>query len=70
MTVRLFRNGSQVSEASFSNSGQAFLQGNAAATCRNGNYYGTATGTVVFPPGYSPPSSTLNVQSSTVNIVC
>jgi hypothetical protein len=34
------------------------------------NYYGTAEGTVVFPPNYEPPSATLFVQSATVSITC
>jgi hypothetical protein len=68
MTVRLFRGSTQVGQGSSSNSGQATLNGNAAANCVNGSYHGTATGTVVFPPGYTPSSSTLNVVSNTVSI--
>jgi hypothetical protein len=68
MTVRLFRGSTQVGQGSSSNSGQATLNGNAAANCVNGSYHGTATGTVVFPPGYTPSSSTLNVTSNTVSI--
>jgi hypothetical protein len=68
MTVRLFRGSTQVGQGSSSNAGRATLNGNAAANCVNGTYHGTATGTVVFPPGYTPSSSTLNVTSNTVSI--
>lgn len=70
MTVTLFRNGSQVAQGSFANAGKASLKGNAATPCVSGSYYGTAQGTVVFPPNYEPPSSTLFVQSATVSITC
>jgi hypothetical protein len=70
MTVRLFRNGVRVAQRSFSNSGRSFLSGNAAASCVSGNYRGNATGTVVFPPGYEPPSSTLFVRSPLKSITC
>jgi hypothetical protein len=70
MTVTLYRNGSQVAQGSFANAGKASLKGNAAAPCVSGSYYGTAGGTVVFPPNYEPPSSTLFVQSATVSITC
>lgn len=70
MTVSLFLDGVLVAQMSFSNAGQAFLQGNAAQTCVPGAYFGQATGTVVFPPGYDPPEGSGTVQSPTILITC
>jgi hypothetical protein len=70
MTVRLYYGVVQVGSGNSSNAGQATLNGNAAANCANGQYLGTATGTVVFPPGYTPQSSTRSVQSPVVTVTC
>ena len=42
------------------------LNGNAAASCVNGQYLGEATGTVVFPLGYNPPSGSAGPVDSGV----
>lgn len=70
ISVQLFLNGVQVASGANSNAGQAFLQGNAATTCVPGEYFGTASGTVVFPPGFVPPSGSGSVGSPTVLITC
>ena len=70
LSVKLYRGVVQVGSGNSSNAGQAALNGNAAANCVNGQYLGTATGTVVFPPGYTPQSSTRSVQSPVVSITC
>ena len=51
-------------------SGTISAQSNAAKACTNGNYYGYATMTVVFPPGYTPNPQTTNGTSPTKDIVC
>jgi hypothetical protein len=68
--VQLFLDGVQVGQGSNANAGSAALQANAAATCVPGQYFGTAQGSVVFPPGFVPPSGSASVQSPTVLISC
>lgn len=55
---------------SFKNAGRKALNGNAASACIPNDYYGTASGTVVFPPGFSPRKSSGNVQSVTKFVPC
>lgn len=70
ISVQLFLNGVEVASGANDNAGQAFLQANAATTCVPGEYSGTASGTVVFPPGFEPPSGGGSVASPTVLITC
>lgn len=67
-TITLFWDGYLQSSKSQSNSGEASLSGNVAAACTSGGWQGSVTTTVVFPPGYVPPSDTgsaSNVQEIT-----
>lgn len=50
--------------------GRTFVQANAATGCAAGSYYGHASGTVFFPPGFVPSSGYAETWSPTVNIVC
>jgi opacity protein-like surface antigen len=50
--------------------GTFFITGQANARCVTGNYMGTATGTVVFPPGYVPATATATVGSPVRHINC
>lgn len=71
MTVNLYYNAVQVASQSFSTAGSAFLQGNAAQDpCLPGAYQGTASGTIVFPPGYVPSPQSFDIASPVVPISC
>lgn len=70
MTVNLYYNGVRADSRSFSKSGSANLQGNAATTCIPGQYQGTATGTIIFPPGYVPSPQSCSIASPAVTITC
>lgn len=71
MTVKLYTfAGVQQASDSFKNSGKRSLDGNAASACIPDDYYATAAGTVVYPPGFTPHSKTLNVRSATVFVAC
>ena len=70
ITTKLFRGGIQVASSNSFGAEVFMLNGNAAANCVNGEYGGTADATVVFPPGYEPPSESGHVASSVVNITC
>ncbi|MEV6600112.1 hypothetical protein AB0M36_25150 [Actinoplanes sp. NPDC051346] len=70
MAVGLARNGSLVSVTNYSNSGQASLRGNTATACVNGAYQGVESVTVVFPPGFTPPTASGTALSPGVSIVC
>ncbi|MEV0408079.1 hypothetical protein [Actinoallomurus sp. NPDC050550] len=49
--------------------GKNRISQNAARRCiKKQNYTGVAAGTVVFPPGYTPPSKNVRSQSKTVYI--
>lgn len=68
LSTKLWRSGIQVGSGNSAANGSAWLNGNAAATCLNAQYQGTASGTVTFPPGYNPPSGSANVSSPVVAI--
>jgi hypothetical protein len=69
MSVQLFYAGLQIGSGRASNTGQASLNGNAAATgCISGYYSGAVVGSVVFPPGYSGSGSRSN--SSEAYVTC
>jgi hypothetical protein len=68
--IYLYRNGLYVSEGHTSNPGGSYLMGNAATGCASGTYQGVALGSVVFPPGYTPPTQNLSVTSNSVYISC
>lgn len=72
INVGLYFNGALVaSSGPVTNAGSAFIQGNAAVPCANGTYTGGATGAVIFPAGFSPPSGTWpEVFGNTVSITC
>ncbi len=70
LTVDLFWQGLQYASGTAEAGGRAYIQGNAATGCIPGYWHATASGTVVFPPGYQPQSSFLAVQSPTVLISC
>lgn len=70
ITVELYYEGVLVSSSSKSNAGQAFISHNAATTCVPGYYQGRATGYVVFPPGYVPPSGFIGATSPSVFVDC
>ena len=70
ITTKLFRAGIQVASSNSFGAEVFMLNGNAAVNCVNGEYGGTADATVVFPPGYSPPSESGHVASPVVNITC
>lgn len=70
MDVGLALDWTLVGAQRFSNSGKSFLDGNAAVPCVSGYYRGIATTTVVFPPGYNPPTGSGTVLSPEVSIIC
>ncbi len=53
-----------------SNAGSASIQANSAAACTSGDYFGVASGEIVSPPGYTPPSGSVSGQGATVSITC
>lgn len=71
MTVALYSfAGFQLSSNPFSNSGKDRLRGSTDAFCIPDYYYGTASGTVVYPKGYKPASAHLKVRSATKFVLC
>lgn len=70
ITVELYYSGVLVASSSKSNGGQAFIAHNAATSCVPGYYQGRATGYVVFPPGYVPPSGFIGHTSPSVFVDC
>lgn len=60
----------QVASGSNSNGGSAFIQTNAATTCVPGEYDNIAHGDIVFPPGYEPPTATINASSGYQPVAC
>jgi hypothetical protein len=71
MTVKLYTfAGVQQASDSFKKYGKKSLSGNAASACIPDYYYGTASETVVYPPGFTPPKATLHVRSATRPVAC
>lgn len=52
------------------NAGKSFFSLNAAAPCVTGRYYGYATTTVHFPPGYAPSPQSAQSYSSIIQVNC
>jgi hypothetical protein len=46
------------------------IQANSAAACSSGSYFGEAYGSIVAPPGFSPPTGTVEGPGATVAISC
>ncbi len=55
--VGLYFNGHLKAQKLVNSTHKSNVQSNAALPCFNGTYEGAATGLVIFPPGFSPPSS-------------
>ena len=70
MAVSLSRDGHEVQRAAFANSGNAWLQGNAATGCVSGTYQGAAAVVVAMPPRHWPGTISLRESSSRVYINC
>lgn len=69
--VYLNRDGSTVAFNLFQNAGYASLYGNAASTCVNGTYTGSADATLDAPAGFTPESQELGpVVSPPIAITC
>ena len=66
LDTKLYRGVQQVGSGHSEGTGTFVLNGNAAASCVNGQYLGEATGTVVFPLGYNPPSGSAGPVDSGV----
>lgn len=71
-TVALFRDITTLAATgSGSNAGMAFLQMNAAtSTCVSGLYDAFGSATIVFPPGFNPPSGQIGAWSNLVSLTC
>jgi hypothetical protein len=52
------------------NTERASIQENSAAACTSGDYFGVAYGSIVSPPGYTPPSGTVSSVGATSHITC
>ncbi|HEX6537720.1 MAG TPA: hypothetical protein VF155_00885 [Candidatus Dormibacteraeota bacterium] len=70
MTLSLSENGTTQAHKSCSNTGMAALRCAVSAACVKGVAFGTATGTVVAPPGYQPPSFSGTAKSNSVFLTC
>ncbi|MGI9033310.1 MAG: hypothetical protein ACR2HY_06450 [Acidimicrobiales bacterium] len=70
MTVNLFNDGRLVGTNTKANAGKAAILVNAAVHCVSGTYNGTATATLVFPPGFLPSPQVVNVTSRFAPITC
>lgn len=64
MDVQLYYGPSEVGTGHSANTESATLNGNAAASCSPGQWYGYVQGHVVFPPDYEPPSGDANAESN------
>jgi hypothetical protein len=69
MDVQLYYGVFEVGTGHSSNCCSSSLNGNAAANCLTGTYYGYVQGTVVFPPGYTP-SSAYRTNESSAYVTC
>ena len=70
MTLSLSENGTTTASKSCSNTGMAAIRCAVSAACVKGVAFGTATGTVVAPPGYQPPSFSGTAKSNSVLLTC
>lgn len=72
LVVSLFRNGRRVNSTTHNVIEKRFIKGNAASGCKGtaGNYQGTATARVVFPPKFVPPVETGHVKSRIIRVHC
>jgi hypothetical protein len=72
LVVSLYRNGKRVNSTTHNAFGKKFIKGNSASGCKGtaGDYQGTATARVVFPPRYVPPVETGHVKSKVVRVDC
>jgi hypothetical protein len=72
LVVSLYRNGKRVNSTTHNAFEKKFIKGNSASGCKGtaGNYQGTATARVVFPPRYVPPVETGHVKSKVVRVNC
>jgi hypothetical protein len=50
--------------------GNRTIQANSAAACSSGDYFGQAYGSIQAPPGYTPPTGTVEGPGPTVAISC
>jgi len=64
MDVQLYYGPFEVGTGHSANCCSSSLNGNAAASCLTGTYYGYVQGTAVSPPGYTPPSAYRTNESS------
>jgi hypothetical protein len=55
---------------STTNYGHASVQANSAGPCTPGDYFGSAYGSIVSPPGYTPPSGTVSGAGRTSRVTC
>jgi len=69
-TILWHNNTTYVSTGYGSSAGSKSAQANAWGGCTSGTYDGTASGTVVFPAGYWPPTSSGYHQGPAVYISC
>jgi hypothetical protein len=71
LTTTLYLGVVQVAQTTATKYNSYFQNSNAAASCANGSYLGSASGTIVFPPGYVPQTETAGpVWSDVVPITC
>jgi hypothetical protein len=52
------------------NYAQPYIEANSAANCTSGDYFGVAFGTVIAPPGYTPPTGNVSGAGKTLSITC
>ena len=69
MDVQLYYGVIEVGTGHSENTLKNSLNGNAAASCSTGTYYGYVQGTVVFPPGYTP-SPQYKTNESEAYVTC
>jgi hypothetical protein len=70
LNLYVYRNDIFVTRSSAGNAGAARLQTNATTACVSGTYQGLALASVVFPPGYEPPTGSADDTSNSVYISC
>lgn len=69
MDVQLYYGPFEVGTGHSANCCSSSLNGNAAASCLTGTYYGYVQGTAVSPPGYTP-SSVYRTNESSAYVTC
>jgi len=72
LVVSLYRDGKRVNSTTRTAFAKTWLKANSASGCKGtaGNYRGTVTARVIYPPGAVPPSTTRHLASPIITVNC